>query len=195
MSPRKPLTEFLSKALAAGRSQAEIGRALGVTRSTVHLWVSGKRQVPETYREALRAAARPGWTITAPPPRTTKAGAPVKHVGTPNVTPLPSGAEHVETHARSAFARELDRLHAAGHAPDKFTVQLHGFRAEDSPKGTPARTRRIEVGGLSDDEIRGLATGRKDMLEDVITRAVQASKYTGGFTFHRATRFSFDSTP
>lgn len=192
---RKPLTEFLHKALSAGRSQAEIGRALGVSRSTVHLWASGKRAVPESYRESLRAAARPGATIPAPPPRTTKAGAPVKHVGSAKITPLPSGAQHVETHARSAFARELDRLRAAGQAPTKFTVQLHGFRAADSPLNTPKRTRRIEVGGLTDADIRALASGRKDVLQDAIDRAIGARNYSGGFEFTRATRFSFDSTP
>lgn len=192
MSPRrKPLSEFLTKALH-GRSQAELGRALGVTRSTVNLWVKGKREIPETYREALRAAARPGRTIPAPPPRTTKTGAPVRHVGTPSVTQLPTGAEHVQTHARSTFARELGRLHAAGRAPDRFTVQLHGFRVADSPKSTPARTRRIEISGLTDTEIRGLATGRKDILEGVITRTIGVGR---NFTFRRATQFSFDSTP
>ncbi len=195
MTRRKSLRSFLDKALSAGRSQAEIARELGVSRSTVHLWASGKRQAPERFRDALRAAARPGRSVPTAPPRTTKAGAPVKTTGTALITPLPSGAEHIHTHARSSFARELGRLHRDGRAPDSFTVQLHGFRAEDSPESTPARTRRIEVRGLTDDQIRGLASGRKDILEDVISEAVQATNYTGGFTFHRATRFDFESAP
>lgn len=196
MTPRRPLRGFLDRALAGGRSQAEIARTLGVSRSTVHLWASGKRQVPERYRESLRAAARPGRrSVPKPPPRTTKAGTPVKNTGSADITRLPSGAEHVHTHARSAFARELGRLAGAGQAPDRFTVQLHGFRAEDSPESTPARTRRIEVRDLTAAEIAALASGRKGALEEAITRAVRATHYSGGFTFGRATRFDFQSTP
>lgn len=192
MSPRRSLTDLLGRALD-GRTQADLARALGVSRSTVHLWASGKRPVPERYRPSLRAAARPGRSIPPPPPRTTRTGRPVQHAGSATVTPLPSGGAHVHTRARAAFARELARAAEAGRAPTSFSVQLTGFRAEDSPKGTPARTRRIQVRDLTSDEIDGLASGSRDALEDVITRAVSAQSYTGGFTFDRATAFDFDT--
>lgn len=195
MTKRKPLTEFLSKALGAGRTQADLARELGVSRSTVHSWAKGKATPSERFRDSLRAAARPGWTVPAPPPRVTKSGAPVRTAGSATVTPLPGGNEHVQTHARSAFARELARLSGTGNAPSSFSVQLHGFRAEDSPPTAPTRSRVLEVRGLTDEEIRHLASGSKDALDDVITRAVSARNYSGGFTFSRATRFSFDSTP
>ncbi len=193
MTPRKPLGDFLGRALG-GRSQTQLADELGISKSAVSQWVTGKAPIPERYRGALRAAARPGGTVTAPPPRTTKAGVPVRHVGQAKVTQLPSGAEHVHTHSRAAFARELGRLHAAGHAPDMFTVQLSGFRGADSPNTTPARTRRIEITGLSDDEIRALATGDKSAMQDVVRRQIQARGYTGGFNWKRATRFDFEST-
>lgn len=195
MTRRKPLSEFLQRALDSGRSQADLARELGVSRSTVHLWATGKRQAPERYRESLRAAAQPGRKVPPPPPRTTKTGAPVRTPGSARITPLPGGNVHVQTHARSAFARELGRLAGTGNAPSSFTVLLHGFRGEDSPPSAPKRSRRLEVRGLTGDEIRALASGRKEALEDAITRAVSARNYSGGFTFDRGTQFSFESTP
>lgn len=190
---RKPLSDFLTRALSQ-RSQAALARELGVSRSTVHLWASGKREIPERYRDSLRAAARPGRSIPAPPPRATKTGRPPRTTGSATRTRLPGGNEHVHTNARSTFARELARLSATGNAPRSFTVALHGFRAADSPLTAPTRTRRVEVSGLTADQIRDLASGRKDALEDAITHAIQARHYSGGFTFRRATGFSFDST-
>lgn len=195
MTKRIPLADFLQRALDQGRTQAGLARELGVSPSTVHLWVSGKRSAPERYREALRAAARPGATVPPPPPRLTRTGAPVRTAGSATVTPLPGGNVHIQTNARSAFARELARLSGTGNAPSSFTVQLHQFRAEDSPASAATRTRRISVDRLTDDEIRALSSGSKDVLEQVITRSIGARGYTGGFSFGRATRFSFDSAP
>lgn len=191
---RKPLGEFLTRALD-GRSQARLARELGVSRSTVNKWASGKSQIPERYRDSLRAAARPGRTVPTPPPRATRAGQPARTAGSAIVTPLPGGTENVYTHARSAFARELGRLIGTGNAPTSFSVALHAFRGADSPLTAPTRTRIVEVRNLTPDELRDLASGRKDALQDAITRAIQARNYTGGFTFRRATKFSFDSTP
>lgn len=190
---RKPLPEFLSRALK-GRSQAQLARDLGISRSTVHLWVKGKNKIPERYRDSLRAAAR-GRTIPTPPPRTTRFDHPPRPVGTAKITPLPGGNEQVYTDSRNAFARELARLSSTGNAPNSFTVVLHAFRGAGSDVISPTRNRRIQVRGLTDREIRDLASGRKDALEAVITRTVKATNYTGGFTFTRATKFNFDSTP
>jgi hypothetical protein len=194
MSRRKPLGEFLGKALD-GRSQAQLARELGVSRSTVHGWAAGKREIPERYRDSLKAAARPGRSVPAPPLRITRSGRPTRTAGSATITKLPGGNENVYTHARSAFARELKRLSAAGKAPTSFSVALHAFRGADSPLTAPTRTRIVEVKNLTPDEIRALASGNKDALESAITRAIQARNYTGGFTFRRATKFSFDSTP
>lgn len=194
MSRRKPLGEFLGRALD-GRSQAQLARELGISRSTVQGWTSGRREIPERYRDSLRAAARPGRTVPAPPPRTTRSGRPPRTAGSAIITKLPGGNENVYTHARSAFARELGRLAATGNAPTSFSVALHGFRSSDSPLTSPTRTRIVEVDNLTPDEVRALASGNKDALESAITRAIQARNYTGGFTFRRATKFSFDSTP
>jgi hypothetical protein len=195
MTKRKPLGEFVQRALGLGRSQAALARELGVSRSTVHLWASGKREAPERFRDALRAAARPGAAVTPPPAPVTRSGARARTAGSAVVTPLPGGNVHIQTHARSAFARELGRLQGTKNAPSSFTVQLHHFRAEDSPPTAPTRTRRISVDRLTDAEIRTLASGSKDALEQVVSRAIGARNYSGGFTFNRATRFSFDSTP
>lgn len=195
MTKRKPLIEFIQRTLLdRGQSQAGLARELGVSRSTVHAWIAGKREAPERFRSSLQAAAR-GHLIPTPPPRTTKSGKPARTAGSARITPLPNGAEHVQSHARSAFARELKRVSEAGNAPVSFTVLLHGFRAEDSPLSAPKRSRRIEIGSLSDAEVRALASGRKGALEGAITRAVSVRNYGGGFTFDRATQFSFDSTP
>ncbi|WP_174315555.1 hypothetical protein, partial [Nocardia gamkensis] len=83
----------------------------------------------------------------------------------------------------------------SGNAPTSFSVRLYNFRGEDSPKSRPGRTRTIEVKNLTDAEILALSSGRKDVLEDVITRAVAAENYSKNFTFSRATRFNFDTTP
>ncbi|NKY60999.1 helix-turn-helix domain-containing protein [Nocardia flavorosea] len=198
MTKRKPLGEFLSRAMAAGRSQADIARELGVSRSTVHLWATGKRQPPERFRTSLRAMAQPGWKVPTAPKRTTRSGKPAKTAGSVTVTPLPSGSEHVFTHSRTAFARELDRLLAEGRAPSVFTVLLHGFRSDlyrdrnDAPRGP--RTRRLQV-HMSPEEARALASGQKGAWNSAITRSIQARNYEGGFTFDRATSLSMDSTP
>lgn len=197
MSRRKPLGEFLGRALD-GRSQAQLARELGISRSTVQGWTSGRREIPERYRGSLRAAARPGRTVPAPPPRTTRSGRPTRHPGSATITQLPNGGENVYTHARSAFARELGRLAATGNAPTSFSVALHGFsglHGGQSSDPTSTRTRIVEVDNPTPDEIRALASGKKDALESAITRAIQTRNYTGGFTFRRATKFSFDSTP
>lgn len=192
MTKRKPLGDFLRRALA-GRSRAELARDLGISRSTVQRWATGKGSPGERFREALKAAAL-GRTVPPPPPQLTRSGTQAKTSGTAIITPLPGGNQHVHTQARSAFARELGRASGTGNAPRTFTVQLHGFRAEDSPLSTPARTRRVVVDNLTDEEIQALASGSKDALESVITRAIEARNYSGGFTFTRATRFGFDTT-
>ncbi|MGW5388183.1 helix-turn-helix domain-containing protein [Nocardia sp. NPDC003963] len=200
MSRRKPLRAFLDKAMGAGRSQAEIARALGVSPSTVHLWATGKRQPPERYRDSLRAMARPGGKVPpAPPQRTTRSGKPVKTTGSVTITKLPSGAEHVHTHSRKALARELERLANQGREPNSITVLLHGFRSDlyrtkHDATGGP-RSRRVELRNLTAEEMHGIQTGRKDAWDAVITRNIEAHNYDGGFTFDRMTSISFDSKP
>ena len=152
MTKPKPLTEFLGRALGH-RSRSELARELGVSKSTVGLWANGTRQPPERYRASLRAAARPGWTVPPPPPRLNSAGVPIRTTGQAIITPLPSGGANIHTHARSAFARELKRLSGTGNVPSRFSVELHGFRAADSPAGAPTRTRQLTVQALTDAEI------------------------------------------
>jgi transcriptional regulator with XRE-family HTH domain len=193
MTRRKSLSKFLAEALARpGASQAQLARELGVTRSTVHLWATGKREAPERYRAALRQAAK-GRKVSTPAQRTTKTGAPVRTRGTVVRKQLPGGKQYVQTSARSAFAAELGAAAQAGRAPTSMSVVLHGFRATDSPV-VRARDRRVQVDNLTAEEIAALASGSKGALEDVITRAVQARNYSGGFTFSGAARFSFDTT-
>lgn len=191
MTRRKALGEFLQRALGRGTSQAQLARELGVSRSTVHLWASGKREAPERYRDSLRAAAL-GHKVTAPPPATTSGGTSVRHRGSVTKIPLSGGGTYIEAKAFAPFAAELGAVARSGAAPRGFTVVLQGFRAADSPivKG---RDRRIEVKNLTEDEIDALARGRRDAMEDLITRAVMATNYSGGFTYSRISKASFDA--
>ncbi|WP_280407491.1 helix-turn-helix domain-containing protein [Nocardia brasiliensis] len=192
MTKAKPLTEFLERALG-NRSKSELARVLGVSKSTVGRWVSGERVPPERFRASLRAAARPGWTVPPPPPRLTAAGVPARTTGQAIITPLPGGGANIHTHARATFARELRRLSGTGNVPSRFSVELHGFRAADSPTDAPKRTRVVTVQGLSPAEIAALASGSKAALEAAITRGVGARNYFGEFEFDRAVDFSFDT--
>jgi hypothetical protein len=190
MTKRKPLSEFLSRAL--GRTtQSDLARALGVSPSTVSLWARGKREVPETYRAALRSASR-GHRITAPPPPTTATGAPRRTRGSATRVQMPNGRTHVRTKALKPFARELGAALAAGKSPSSITVTVSGFTGIGS-KPDPARTRRIELSGLSSDQLTTLAGGSRADMEDALTQAIHATNFSGGFTYHRITSTEFNA--